>query len=153
VVGKAIAAGVRGLVQGALVIVIALLMGVQLRTDPAGLIGVVAGVFLGSALFATFSLVVACIVKTRERFMGIGQVLTMPMFFASNAIYPISMMPRWLAAVARVNPLTYLVDALRTLMVAGAASAVGVPKDFLVMGLVFTLLVAVAARLYPGLAR
>ena len=47
-------------------------MGVRVRTDPAGLLGVMAGVFLGSALIATFSLVVACVVKTRERFMGIG---------------------------------------------------------------------------------
>jgi hypothetical protein len=41
-----------------------------------------------AAIFATFSLAVACLVKTRERFMGTGQVLTMPLFFASNAIYP-----------------------------------------------------------------
>ena len=153
VVGKAIAAGARGLVQGVLVVAIALVMGVRVRTDLAGLAGIVAGVFLGSALFATFSLVVACVVKTRERFMGIGQVLTMPLFFASNAIYPISMMPPWLADVARVNPLTYLVDALRTLLVVGAASAVGVPVDFAVMAVVFAALVAVAATLYPGLAR
>ena len=46
-----------------------------------------------SAIFATFSLVVACLVKTRERFMGIGQLLTMPLFFASNAIYPLDLMP------------------------------------------------------------
>src|SRR6478672_7973668 len=58
VVGKAIAAGARGLVQGVIVISIALVMGVHVRTDPAGLLGVTAGVFLGSALFATFSLVV-----------------------------------------------------------------------------------------------
>ena len=153
VVGKAIAAGARGLIQGLIVVVMALVMGVRVRTDPAGLLGITAGVFLGSALFATFSLVVACVVKTRERFMGIGQVLTMPLFFASNAIYPISMMPPWLAAVARVNPLTYLVDALRTLLVVGAVSAVGVPVDFVVMAVIFTLLVVLAARLYPGLAR
>jgi len=153
VVGKAIAAGARGLVQGVIVISIALAMGVHVRTDPAGLLGVTAGVFLGSALFATFSLVVSCVVKTRERFMGIGQVLTMPLFFASNAIYPISIMPPWLAAFARVNPLTYLVDALRTLLVVGAASALGVPMDFVIMAAIFTLLVALAARLYPGLAR
>ena len=153
VVGKAIAAGARGLVQGLIVILIALVMGVHVRTDPAGLLGVTAGVFLGSALFATFSLVVACVVKTRERFMGIGQVLTMPLFFASNAIYPISMMPPWLAVVARVNPLTYLVDALRTLLVVGAVSALGVPADFAVMIVIFALLVALAAKLYPGLAR
>jgi len=153
VVGKAMAAGVRGLIQGVFVVVIAVVMGVSVRLDPAGIVGVVAAVFLGSALFATFSLVVACVVKTRERFMGIGQVLTMPLFFASNAIYPISMMPPWLGAIARFNPLTYLVDALRTLLVVGAVSAVGVWLDFVVLAVIFTVLVGVAARLYPGLAR
>ncbi len=153
VVGKGLAAGVRGLIQGFIVVVIALMVGVRVRTDAGGLIGVMAAIFLGSAVFATFSLVVACIVKTRERFMGIGQVLTMPLFFASNAIYPISMMPSWLRAVAGVNPLTYLVDALRTLLLVGAASAYGVPVDFAVLGAIFIVLVAMAATLYPGLAR
>jgi ABC-2 type transport system permease protein len=153
VVGKALAAGVRGLVQGVLVVVIALMMGVRVRVDPAGVLGVSAAVFLGSALFATFSLVVACVVKTRERFMGIGQVLTMPMFFASNAIYPISMMPPWLGAVARANPLTYLVDALRTLMLVGAVSVVGLVLDFAVMIVILMALIGMAARLYSGLAR
>ena len=46
----------------------------------------------------------------------------MPLCFASNAIYPISTMPPWLAVVARVNPLTYLIDALRTLLVVGASA-------------------------------
>jgi ABC-2 type transport system permease protein len=153
VVGKALAAGVRGLVQGVLVIAIALVMGVGVRVDPVSLAGVTAAIFLGSALFATFSLVVACVVKTRERFMGIGQVLTMPMFFASSAIYPLSMMPPWLRAVARVNPLTYLVDALRALLVGGGGGATSVGLDFLVMAAVFALLALLAARLYPGLAR
>jgi ABC-2 type transport system permease protein len=153
VVGKGLAAGVRGMIQGVLVVAIALVMGVQVRVDPVGVVGVAAAVFLGSALFATFSLVIACIVKTRERFMGIGQVLTMPLFFASNAIYPISMMPPWLGVVARLNPLTYLVDALRTLLLVHATSVVGVPRDFAVMAIIFAALVALAARLYPGLAR
>jgi len=153
VVGKAVAAGVRGLVQGVLVVAIALMMGVRVRVDPVGVLGVSAAVFLGSALFATFSLVVACVVKTRERFMGIGQVLTMPLFFASNAIYPISMMPPWLGAVARANPLTYLVDALRTLMLVGAVSVVGLAVDFAVLTVILLALIAIAARLYPGLAR
>ena len=52
--------------------------------------------------------------------MGIGQVLTMPLFFASNAIYPLSIMPAWLRWIATFNPLTYLVDGLRTLMIRGS---------------------------------
>jgi ABC-2 type transport system permease protein len=46
---------------------------------------------------------IACLVKTRERFMGIGQILTMPLFFAGDAIYPIVIMPAWLQVLAHVN--------------------------------------------------
>ncbi len=82
-------------------------------------------VVLGSSLFATFSLVIACLVRSRERFMGIGQLLTMPLFFASSAIYPVDLMPDWLRVVAMLNPLTYMVDALRALMVSGAIKPTG----------------------------
>jgi len=112
-------------------------------------LGVVLVVVLGSALFATFSLIIACLVRTRERFMGVGQLLTMPLFFASNAIYPISIMPTWLQAIARVNPLTYEVDALRSLMVIGGAPVYGIGIDLIALLATTALLVVVAARLYP----
>jgi ABC-2 type transport system permease protein len=92
-------------------------------------------------------------VKTRERFMGIGQVLTMPMFFASNAIYPIAMMPSWLKAVAWCNPLTYEVDALRALMLADGVSDFGLTVDFLVLIGTTGVLTLVGAWLYPRLAQ
>ena len=153
VMGKAISAGVRGLVQGLIVYGLALALGVRLRLAPGPLAGVALSVMLGSALFATFSLVVACIVKTRERFMGIGQVLTMPLFFASNAIYPIDMMPHWLQLVARANPLSYAVDLLRALMIQGGHSVLGLGMDFGVQLVGLLLLLMIASRLYPGLAR
>ena len=113
------------------------------------LLGVGLAVVLGAALFSTFSLIVACLVKTRERFMGIGQVLTMPLFFASNAIYPIAIMPRWLQVISLANPLTYQVDALRALMLAGGVSVFGLGTDFAVLIGVTTVLVFVGAGLYP----
>ena len=151
VFGKAVFAGARGLVQAAVVYVIAVVMGIAVRREPLAILGVLAGVLLGSALFSTFSLIVACIVKTRERFMGIGQLLTMPMFFASNAIYPLDLMPRWLRVLARLNPLTYLVDALRGLMIVGGESVHGYGTDFGVLLAAFFVLLAVAVRLYPTL--
>jgi ABC-2 type transport system permease protein len=153
VMGKAISAGVRGLTQGVIVYLLALLLGVRLQFAPGALLGVVVSIALGSALFATFSLVVACIVKTRERFMGIGQVMTMPLFFASNAIYPLDLMPHWLQLVARANPLTYVVDLLRGLMIQGGHSALGLGTDLGVQLFTFVVLLIIAARLYPGLAR
>jgi ABC-2 type transport system permease protein len=54
--------------------------------------------------------------------MGIGQVLTMPLFFASNAVYPISIVPKWLKIAAyHLNPLTYEVEAMRALIVQGGS--------------------------------
>ncbi len=153
VLGKAIAAGVRAVPQAIIIFVLAEVLGLRLELGVVPLGIVLALVLLGAATFATFSLIVACIVKTRERFMGIGQLLTMPLFFASNAIYPLELMPAWLRAVAHVNPLTYLVDGLRAEMIAGATSRFGVLTDLGLLFVLLTALVLLAARLYPGLAR
>jgi len=148
VIGKSIAGCVRALSQALIVYLLALVLGVGVALDPAKIAGVVVAIALGSALFSTFSLIIACLVKTRERFMGIGQVLTMPIFFASNAIYPLSLMPPWLRAVAHLNPLTYEVDALRDLMLVGGASDYGLPLDFAVLIGTSAVLTAIAANLY-----
>ncbi|HEX6799957.1 MAG TPA: ABC transporter permease, partial [Ktedonobacterales bacterium] len=85
--------------------------------------------------------------------MGIGQVLTMPLFFASNAIYPITIMPGWLQVIARGNPLSYTVDALRSLMLANQPSVLGLGADFIVMLAVTVALVLLGARLYPHIVQ
>jgi hypothetical protein len=115
---------------------------VKLNWSPLALLNVLIIVVLASTLFSTFSLIIACIVKTRERFMGVGQVLTMPLFFASNAIYPTDIMPGWLKTISHLNPLTYVVDALRTFMLAGSTSTFGLSRDYAVILLTTTLLVA-----------
>jgi ABC-2 type transport system permease protein len=152
VFGKAVAAGFRGIVQAVVIYIIALLMHVSVRLDPLSIFAVLSSIMLGSGIFATFSLIIACIVKTRERFMGIGQLLTMPMFFASNAIYPLDIMPGWLRVIAHINPLTYLIDALRGLVVTGGENIYGYGVDFGVMFAVFATLLFFAVKLYPTLA-
>jgi ABC-2 type transport system permease protein len=148
VLGKALSAGIRALSQALVVYALALLLGVKINLHPLHILGVAAAIVLGSALFATLSLIIACIVKTRERFMGIGQVLTMPIFFASNAIYPLSLMPAWLRVASHVNPLIYEVDALRALMLRDVASDYGLCLDFSVLLAVTALLTILAARMY-----
>jgi ABC-2 type transport system permease protein len=110
---------------------------------------------LGAACFSTFSLIIACLLKTRDRVMGIGQVLTMPLFFASNAIYPISIMPEWLQVIARINPLSYVVDALRTMMLPSqqAINIGDVGIDFLVLLVITTILVTIGSYLYPRIVQ
>ncbi len=152
VLGKSLSAAVRSFSQAVVIYLLALFLGVKINWNPLALLGVLAVIILGAAIFSTFSLIIACLVKTRERFMGIGQVMTMPLFFASNAIYPISLMPGWLQAVSRVNPLTYEVDALRALMLEGAVSAYGIGWDVVILLLVVAGLTWIASVLYPRVA-
>ena len=85
--------------------------------------------------------------------MGIGQVLTMPLFFASNAIYPIEMMPSWLKVLSQLNPLTYQVDLLRSTMIVGGPQGFPIGVDLLVLAISTLVVVVIASRLYPGLAQ
>ncbi|HWD38177.1 MAG TPA: ABC transporter permease [Fimbriimonas sp.] len=151
VLGKGLAAGVRGVAQAVLLTALAMAVGVHLSVHPVHIVGVLIAIMLGAAFFSTFSLVIACLVKSRERFMGIGQVLTMPLFFASNAIYPVTMMPKWLQTISHLNPLTYQVDALRALMLDQPAAATSIATDFAVLAAATGGLVVIAARLYARL--
>ncbi|MGW7691230.1 ABC transporter permease [Streptomyces asiaticus] len=116
ITGKAFASGVKALIQAVVVIAIAALLGVALTWNPLRLLGVAVAVILGSAFFSCLSMTIAGIVLTRDRLMGIGQAITMPLFFGSNALYPVALMPGWLQAVSKANPLSYQVDALRGLL-------------------------------------
>ena len=149
VLGRALSSTVRGLCQMVFVYLLAYLLQIRLRFEALPLLQVALAVMFGAAVFSTFSLIVACLVKSRERFMGIGQVLTMPLFFASNAIYPISLMPKWLQFLSKANPLCYQVDAMRSLMVVGGESTFGVAHDFQMLMIAFAIMLAVATKLYP----
>ena len=146
ILGKSLAAGVRSLTQMAAILVLCVLMRIPLRWQALPLLGVVATIMIGGMIFASFSMIIASIVKTRERFMGLGQLFTMPLFFASNALYPISIMPPWLQVMSRVNPLTYVVNLLRAFLVTGQVNAAA---DFGILTAVAVLMVVVATYLYP----
>ena len=152
VLGKAISASLRAVSQMVIIYALAWLLGVRINWNPLALCGVFGVVILSAALFSTLSLIIACVVKTRERFMGIGQVLTMPLFFASNAIYPAAIMPLWLQAVAHANPLTYEVDALRALMLTGGSSSFGLVADFSVLLVAVAIMIMIGGKLYPRVA-
>ena len=121
VTGKSFAAGVRSVAQAMCVVVLAYLMRIHMTHNPIRVIAALTVVMLGSAFFACLSMTLAGLVRNRDRLMGIGQAITMPLFFASNALYPVSVMPGWLRWLSRINPLSYEVDALRALLI-GIAS-------------------------------
>jgi ABC-2 type transport system permease protein len=136
IIGKAFAAGARSILQAIVVFILAVIMRVELHIDVVSVLGVLCIIILSGMCFSSLSIFLASLFKTRERMMGIGQAITMPLFFASSAIYPIDLMPDWLKIIARVNPLSYIVDALRALLVTGDFSRLPIDLGVLVLSVI-----------------
>ena len=148
--GKAFAAGVRSIVQATVVVILSALLGVTLTDNPLKFLGAALVVILGSAFFSCLSMTIAGIALSRDRLMGIGQAITMPLFFSSSALYPEKIMPGWLQVISKCNPLSYEVDALRGLLI-GTPAHLGL--DFAVLAVATVVGVAASAALLPRLAR
>jgi len=148
VLGKAAGACVRALVQALLLLAVVATTGIGVRWSATGVLGTLVMLMLGTAAFACMSMLLAAVVKERERFMGIGQLIMMPLFFASSALYPLAVMPGWLQAIARVNPLTYEVQGLRQMLV-GVGGAGELWLDFVVVCAFLAVMLAAATRAYP----
>jgi ABC-2 type transport system permease protein len=145
VLGKAAGASTRALVQASLLLVVIAIAGIGLHWRVVGVAGALVLLAIGTAAFACMSMTIASLVKERERFMGIGQLVMMPLFFASSALYPLAIMPGWLHVIARVNPLTYEVEGLRGFLLGG-----GHPGLDLLVTIGWLIVFATAAtRAYP----
>jgi len=145
VLGKAAGAATRAVVQAVLLLIVVAIAGIDLRWRVLGVLGALVLLALGTGVFACLSMTIASLVKQRERFMGIGQLVMMPLFFASSALYPLAIMPGWLKAIAHVNPLTYEVEGLRGFLLGGGHPGV----DLLVCLAWLVVLAAAATRAYP----
>jgi ABC-2 type transport system permease protein len=150
IAGKAFAAGLRALSQVIVVLLLSALLRVALTWNPLKLLGTVVAVLLGAGFFATVSMTIAGLARSRERLMGIGQAITMPLFFASNALYPVAVMPVWLRWLSMGNPLSYEVDALRGMLLGTPSHLV---LDFAVLLVALVAGITAAAALLPRLAR
>ena len=78
------------------------------------------GIFILQLLLAfaitAFGVMIAVRIKQMQSFMGVMQMIVMPMFFISGALFPVADLPRWLAVLNRLDPLTYAVDPMRRLV-------------------------------------
>lgn len=149
VLGKMLAATAKSLSQLVVVLLVTFLLGIHLQWGWDRALGLLIFVVLGSAFFSGFSMVIAALVKTRDRMMGIGQLVTMPLFFLSSALYPLAILPGWMQAAARANPMSYLVDGLRGLLLEPAYTQWALDGGVL---LAFSLVIwALATREYPNL--
>ena len=114
VIGKCLGGATVAGFQG--VIVLALAGLVHVPYDPVLLLGIFALQLLLAFTITAFGVMVAVRIKQMQSFMGVMQMIVMPMFFLSGALYPVAGLPAWLAVLNRIDPLTYAVDPMRRLV-------------------------------------
>jgi ABC-2 type transport system permease protein len=114
VVGKCLGGATVASLQG--VILLALAGVVHVPYDRALLLGLFGLQLLLAFTVTAFGVMVAVRIRQIQTFTTVMQMLVMPMFFLSGALYPIAGLPAWLGVLTRLNPLTYAVDPMRRLV-------------------------------------
>lgn len=140
-IGKALGGTTIAVVQGAVILVLAPLVGISLRVGMyLGMLGVLA--LLALALNG-LGILVASRMESMQGFQVVMNFLVMPLFFLSGALYPLKGMPTWLAALMQIDPVTYGVDALRHLVYAPGQILTALTQFSLATDLTVTLATAV----------
>ena len=134
---KILSATIRSLVQVSIILVFAILLGLQLSPNftPINLLGVYAILFLLCMGLSSLFLMLGIRSTRWETQMAIVNLLNLPLMFASNALFPTNAMPDWLKPIANLNPITYTTDAVRQLLIFESLNLNQLMLDFTYMGI------------------
>jgi len=114
VIGKCLGGATVASFQG--VILLCLAWAVHVPYSVTLVLGILAIQLLLAFSITAFGVMVAVRIKQMTAFMGVMQMVVMPMFFISGALFPVANLPGWLAFLNRIDPLTYAVDPMRRLV-------------------------------------
>jgi ABC-2 type transport system permease protein len=121
---KVLSSIIRGLAQSGIVLLIAILLGMDLsHVTILGVIGTFFGLFLMMLGLSSVFVMLAIRSTSWESQMAIMNLLNLPLLFASNALFPAKFMPSWLQPIVRVNPISYATDVARQLLLASPGMA------------------------------
>jgi ABC-2 type transport system permease protein len=111
VIGKCLGGATVATLQGMLILAMAGLVGVPY--NPVLLITLIAEMALLSFTLTALGVVIAARLQSLQAFMAVNQMIVMPMFFLSGALYPLGNLPAWLAVLTRLDPLTYAISPMK----------------------------------------
>jgi ABC-2 type transport system permease protein len=141
--GNALSTMTKSLFQAAIILIVGLLMGAKLSSNPLGWLGglvLVAGFALG---FSGIALATASATDNPGAYHGMIMLLNLPLLFLSNALYPLDALPTWMRIGALVNPTSYVIDGVRQMMLRDGAALAG--GDVLPLWLCFVFIAGFAA--------
>ncbi len=145
-IGKVLSSILRGLTQAAIVLLIAVLLGLDVsHFTVLGLLGTFAGLFLMVMGFSSLFVMLATRSTSQDTQMMIVNLLNLPLLFASNAMFPAKFMPSWLQPIVQVNPVSYTTDISRQLLL-GSPGMASLWFDFLYLG-VFAVILLIAGTI------
>jgi ABC-2 type transport system permease protein len=130
--GIALSGVTKSFIQAAIIMVFGLFLGVEFFSgySPFQVVTSVLGIMLFVGVFAIgflfFSAAISISMETPEGLQGIITLLTMPIFFASNALYPVTAFPPFLQAISIVNPLTQMINGIRYFAIGDDFTAIGI---------------------------
>ncbi|MEM4494184.1 MAG: ABC transporter permease [Candidatus Caldarchaeum sp.] len=123
IVSKVLSGVLRAVIQASLLLLVALAFGARFHVlFPLGPLAAFAALFFLALGLTSLFIALGLRLKSWESQAAVMNLLNLPLMFASNALYPIALMPAWLQAVAQANPISYAVDAVRQSFILGAAA-------------------------------
>ena len=133
---KVLNASLRSMFQATIILALAVIFGLQVSStfSPIYILAIYAAIFLLCLGLSSVFLALALRSTKWETQMAIVNLINLPLMFASNTFFPISQMPSWIQAIAQVNPISYLTDAIRRLTVT-EFNASAVMFDFTFLGI------------------
>ncbi|MGI0003658.1 MAG: ABC transporter permease [Candidatus Nitrosotenuis sp.] len=144
--GKMLAISLISALQSSLIIGIAIIIGVPFP-NLLVIAPIMAIVILFSLGFSGISVVVAATAKSQETFWGIINFLGIPLFMLSPALFPLELLPDWLATAARFNPVTYTVLLVRGLMT-GVTEGISAAVSLGILGAFVIGMIALASYVF-----
>ena len=118
-VSRFLAVNLSTLLQCLLILVLGIFFGVRIAAGIGGVAALLAtGLLLGFGITA-ISLMLAFVLKNHGDFFAIMGITALPLTFLSSAFVPLDSLPTWMRLVARINPMTYAIDAMRSLILTG----------------------------------
>ncbi len=145
--GKMLAISLISALQASLIIGIALIIGVNF-SNIFLIVPIMAIVILFSLGFSGISVMVAASAKSQETFWGVINFLGMPLFMLSPALFPLDLLPEWLATIARFNPVTYTVILVRGMMTGVTEGGIDTLMSIGIIGAFVVVMIGLASYVF-----